>query len=303
MVQAPRVLADHPRDFGFWGLNGRQSPEGLADLKARYGLTVFQTASADPDWVADKLLPLAQAAGVRVTLRLTGGHVRYTGRDGGFDLARWRAMLERHDPARLAPFIADGTLAGHMLLDDIYEFEGPAATGDDLDELARLSKAHLPGLPTYVREAAGALPVPSSGRYHHLDLSVSQYHHRRGDVVAYVQEHVAAADALGLGLIHGLNLPDGGDGRSKQPGWRSGHWAMSAAEIDDYGAVLADSDAYSMFLCWEYDAVERWSDGSIGSTWLDRPDIQAALAKLSQTVRDSPGPPLLREARRQAPAR
>ena len=111
--RAPSV----PR-FGFWGLNGHVSPEGFADLKQRFGMGIFQVASEDPAWAVGHLLPMVRAAGLQVTLRLTGDHDRYTTL-GAFDLGAWKAELDRWDPEALAPFIADGTLAGHMLLDDI----------------------------------------------------------------------------------------------------------------------------------------------------------------------------------------
>ena len=43
-----------------------------------------------------------------------------------------------------------------------------------------------------------------------------------------------------------------------------------------------------MFLNWEYDGTERWAHGSIGSTWFDRPDVEAALAEVGDIVSRRP---------------
>jgi hypothetical protein len=47
-------------------------------------------------------------------------------------------------------------------------------------------------------------------------------------------------------------------------------------------------------LAWEYDAEERWSDGSVGADWFDRPAQQAALASLAARLAARPAAPLRR---------
>ena len=126
---------------------------------------------------------------------------------------------------------------------------------------------------------------------------MNQYRHREGDVAVWTQRQVAHARTLDVGLIHGLNIANGGDGSSGQPGWQEGRFAMSAAEIRTYGAVLGAVPQVSMFLNWEYDGEETWSDGSVGSAWFDRPELTAALHALGGQVRSAAGPPLLRSAR------
>lgn len=281
------------RPYGFWGLNGYTSREGLADVAGRYGITVFQTACADPAQAVRTLLPMVRAAGMRVTLRMTPDHEAYTDRAGDFDLQAWKSAFSAWEGSGVEEFVADGTLAGHMVLDDIRTFAGRDPTAAELDEMARHSKELLPGLVTFVREDASALPRPDGGTYIWLDATVNQYHVRKGPVDAYATREAAEAGALGLGVINGLNLCDGGDGSSGQPGWREGHYAMSADEITDYGTVLAAVPS-GMFLGWEYDAHERWSDGTIGSEYFDQPELQAALAELGALLATQPAQPLLR---------
>lgn len=260
--------------YGFWGLNGYLTPEGLTDLKSRTGLTVFQTATTDTEWAVTTLLPMARDAGLKVTLRLTGDHPRYT-RDGNFDLSAWKAMLSRWDPAILAPFVGDGTLAGHMLLDDIHNWTGADPTFAELEELARFSKERLPGLYTFVRENASEMPA---GEYAHLDACVNQYRALDGDVDRYAHREAAIAAKLGLDSINGLNIANGGDGSSQKPGWQAGRFAMSAAEIERYGKAMRPGAV--MFLNWEYDGEERWADGTVGAEYFRRPDVEAALRAL-----------------------
>ncbi|MDP2307590.1 MAG: hypothetical protein Q8P18_16325 [Pseudomonadota bacterium] len=284
---APPSLPSHGRLYGFWGLNGFVNPSGLGYVHQTFGLTVFQMASDNPTWAVGTLLPMVKAAGVRITLRMTPDHGAYT-THGDFDLGAWKAHVADWEGSGVQLFIDDGTLVGHMLLDDIANFAGQNPTAAELDEMARYSNELLPGLMTYVREKATAMPVPSDGRYRYVDAIVNQYTAADGDVEVYAAAQAARAAALDLGVINGLNIADGGDGSSGQPGWRPGRHAMSAAEITTYGAVLATVPTCGMFLNWEYDGEERWADGSVGSAWFDRPPLRTALATLADLVASQP---------------
>jgi len=270
--------------YGFWGINGYVSAEGLDDLKARFGLSVFHTATISPEHALEAVLPLARSAGVRVTLRMTGDHVRYTTPEGDFDRDAWEAMLAPWGGSGVRPYIDDGTLFGHMLLDDISNFEGRDPDAADLEEMARYSEALLPGLMTFVRQKASAMPTPASGRYEHVDAVVNQYKAAEGDVEDYAVSEARRAAALGLGIINGLNIANGGDGSSAKPGWGEGRYAMSAEEIVRYGAVLAAVPGCGMFLNWEYDAEERWASGAVGSDYFDQSALQRALADVGEQV-------------------
>jgi len=272
--------------IGFWGLNGYLSTEGLADVQTRFHSTVFQIASGAPGYTVNTFLPLVRASGMKVTLRLSGNHPVYT-TDGNFDLAKWKAAMDVWTGSGVQAYIDDGTLVGHMLLDDIDTFAGADPTAADLDEMARYSEELLPGLMTYVRQKCSRMPTPATedGHYVFLDNCVNQYTnypgYSDGPIADYVVEQTAAAASRGLGMINGLNIADGGDGSSGHSGWGAGKYAMSAAEITTYGAALLAVPNLQMFLMWEYDGQELWSDGvTIGSDYFDQPDIQAALAGL-----------------------
>lgn len=290
---AARPSASTAPRYGFWGLNGYVSPAGFADVKARLGVTIFQVASSDPRWAVAELLPMVKAAGLTVTLRMTDDHEAYTV-NGDFNVDAWKAQVARWRGSGVQAYIDDGTLAGHMLLDDVTNFEGHDPTASELDEMARYSKELMPGLMTFVRQKATALPSPEGGRYRYVDAAVNQYEVMEGDVREYATHQATRAQELGIGVINGLNIADGGDGSSGRPGYRAGHHPMTAAEIRTYGDVLVRVPTCGMFLNWEYDGEEQWSDGTIGAVYLDDPEIQAALAGLAVQLARHRAVPLLR---------
>lgn len=286
-VPGPGLPPEHP-PFGFWGLNGFVNPRGLSRTKERLGLEIFHTSHMLPDQVVYELLPMARRQGVRVSLRLTGGHEHYRTWKGDFDLEAWKAIMERWRHPKIGRFIEDGTLFAHMLLDDIHNFSGTDPTAEELDEMARVSEEILPGLLTFVREEATEMPVPRSGRYQHLDAIVNQWRSRDGDPRGWARAQETRARELDLRVINGLNIANGGDGQSGQPGWQEGRWAMSAGEIRFAGKAMTDIDSLGMFLCWEYDGEERWSDGSVGSDYFDQPELTEALFELGERVQARP---------------
>jgi len=283
-----RVLPEDPPEtgvpFGFWGLNGYHSAEGYADVQERLGATIFQVAQEGPNYTVNTFLPVVRDAGLQVTLRLAGDHPSYT-TDGSFDIGKWKANLARWQGSGIQEFVDDGTVAWHMILDDITNWSwlhgGNDPTGDELEEMARYSQEILPGLPTFVRQRATVLPVPSAGRYEWLDACLNQYRASDGDASAYAWNEHARALELGLGVMNGMNICDGGNGESGQTGWRPDKFAMSAGEILTYGAALLAVPDLELFLCWEYDGEELWADGvTVGSDYFDQPALQDALHEL-----------------------
>jgi hypothetical protein len=275
---------DGPVPYGFWGLNGHVHADGLADIRDRFGITVFNTATRHPNYAVTDLLPTVREAGLTVNLRLVGSHEHYTDNAGNFDLAAWKGMLEPWRDSGVREFADDGTLAWHMMLDDIDEFAGRGPTAGELEEMARTSQEIIPGLRTMVRADATEMPWPDNGYYAHVDACVNQYLASDGPVESYALAEVERARELGLEPIMGLNMAAGGDGSSGQPGWTDDGWAMSGDEIRKYGRVLSAAPGSPMFLAWEYDAEEPWRDGTIGADWFDRPEQSEALVWLGERL-------------------
>lgn len=284
-----------PPFYGFWGLNGYVSPEGFADVQERFGITGFQVAQSGSGWTVETLLPMIREAGLRVTLRMSEEH-QPSNQDGDFSLPKWKTQVAKWKGSGVQEFIDDGTLAGHMLLDDITNFEGRDPDAADLEEMARYSKELMPGLMTFVRQKATRMPTPEGGKYLWVDASVNQYEAMEGLVKVYAEVEAERAARLGLGVINGLNIADGGDGSAGRLGWRPGHYPMTAEEITTYGTVLASVPSCGMFLNWEYDGQERWSDGTIGAEYFDQPELQAALAELAALFATHPPVTLLKDS-------
>ncbi len=264
---------------GFWGLNGFITDAGLADVQHRFNTSVFQVAADSPTYAVKTLLPLVQRSGMKVTLRMSSWNSNLT-TNSNFDINKWKTAVVAWKNSGVQTYIDNGTLVGHMLLDDILTFDGKNPTAAELDEMARYSEETLPGLMTFVRNRATTMPVPSDGTYDYLDAVVNQYIVRDGEINTYTKNETAAAQALHVASINGLNIADGGDGSSGQPGWRNGFYAMSAAEITEYSKILLSVPTLNLFLMWEYDGQERWSDGSIGSTYFDQPALVEAISKI-----------------------
>ncbi|MCP4805730.1 MAG: hypothetical protein GY884_10335 [Proteobacteria bacterium] len=269
-----------PISYGFSGLNGFQDEPGLEDVHERFHLSAFHTSTRSPNYAEQSLLPLVEEENLSVNLRLVGGPEYYTDGSGDFDLEAWKAELEPWRDADLDDFIDDGTLAHHMMLDDLSAFSGRGPTASELDEMAAFSDDVLPGLDCAVREEPADLPVPSSGTYEHLAASAAQYRSQDGDVEEFALLQMQVAADLGIGLITGMNLADGGDGSRGQPGWDEGNWAMSAQEITFNGHVLTGVPEVRMVISWEYDGEEAWSDGTIGADYFDEGEVAEALEAL-----------------------
>jgi hypothetical protein len=102
-------------------------------------------------------------------------------------------------------------------------------------------------------------------------------HSRFGSIDQFIAAHSRPSRSLGLAMIGGLNVLNGGSKTSGIPGRREGKFAMSADELRSWGRrFLTDPDICG-FLMYQYDSV-----------YLARPDIQAALAELGEIARDIP---------------
>jgi hypothetical protein len=156
-------------------------------------------------------------------------------------------LSHKYDAVALAPYIADGTIVGLMIGDDISAPEwGPKAPYlERYDVIAGAAQAHMPGINVLIRARPGEL---MGYAWKNKIVAWAQYSARRGDPVEYVAENQAIAAKLGTTTLFGLNVLNGGDGSSKTPGFPAGKWQMSAAEILAYGKVLLPKT--HVFVTW-----------------------------------------------------
>jgi hypothetical protein len=202
--------------------------------------------------------------------------------DGSFSIERWKARVDRFTRINFEPYIADGTLLGHYLMDEPHSpknWNGKPVPFSDIEAAARYSKARWPNMTTFVRTHPEFLAgAPFTWVY--VDAAWAQYSARRGDVRTYLEENVASAKSLGLGLVVGMNLLTGGSSESGIRGYHEGTWAMSASQIRAWGSILAAEPYACALSMWKYD--------KDNPAYLDRPDVQAAMAEVSQIATNRP---------------
>lgn len=214
----------------------------------------------------------ARARKTRVVVFFAGGPRNYMNADSSFSMTLWKQRVARFQGIDLSSYVADGTVVGHVLLDEPFDpsnWGGTPVTLAQIDEMARYSKQLYPKLPTTIRSH----PAYFKGHpMQYLDAAWAQYSARKGDVTTYLRGNIAAAKESGLGLIVGLNIIHGGDGSSgllgSFPGIspRPGQYTMSAAEIRRYGTVLASDPFVCGFMMWKY--VPEFAE---------RPEIRSAM--------------------------
>ena len=262
------ALARQGTPFGFWRLEYSQLSVNWTSLHR----------GASPAGIR-RDLEIARKVGGRVFLQLAGRKQNYQNSNGSFSLTKFKALLAQYKGLNLDSYIADGTLAGHMLIDepsDKSNWNGKPMPYSDVEAAAKASKAIWPKMPALVR----AVPTWLQGanfRWVYLDGAWGQYSARKGDVTRYVAAETRAAGAEGLKMVWGLNVLDGGDGSSGRRGTVSGRYNMSATELQKYGKVLLGASNTCGFLMWMY-----------SSTYMSRSTVMDAMKSLSRLAKTRP---------------
>jgi hypothetical protein len=218
----------------------------------------------------------ARSKGGRVVIKLCKGKDSYVKNgDGTFSLSKWKSLVSRYRNVNLRPYIDDGTIVGHYLIDEPHRaarWGGRPISQQTLEEMARYSKQLWPGMTTLVRVVPSWLSSASVS-YQHLDAGWAQYTVGKGDPARWAAAEAAAAKRKGLGLVVGLNVINGGNGSSGIRGW-SGEWSMSASEIRNYGSAMLSESYACAFFSWQHDI-----------DYFDRSDIRSAMADVSAKAR------------------
>lgn len=217
-------------------------------------------------------LQAARAGGAHVVVRFARNRSRFQNADGSFSLSLWKQEVNKFKGIDFSSYIADGTIIGHYLFDepqDPKNWNGKTVPYADIEAAAAYSKQLWPSMTTIMR----APPTWLAGRssWQSLDAGWAQYTARKfGPVDSYIAAEASAAQRIGIGLISGLNVLDGGDGSSGLTGYTGSRSAMSATEIQKYAkAILANSTVCAFFL-WQWD-----------SNYFSRTDIMSAARAVS----------------------
>ena len=223
------------------------------------------------------ILSATRAKGGRLFIKLCMGRDDFVkNADGTFSFTKWKSLIDRYRTVGLGPYITDGTIVGHFMIDEpqrAAKWGGKIIPQSTLEAMAKYSKSIWPGMTTFVRVVPSWL-ASASITYTYLDAGWLQYAAGKGDVAKLLAAEVTAAKSKGLGLAVGLNVLDGGNGSSGIRGTSSGKYAMSASEIKSYGSTLLNESYSCAYNMWEYDA-----------TYFGRSDIKSAFADMSLKAR------------------
>jgi len=181
------------------------------------------------------------------------------------------------------PFIADGTLIGAQVIDDIGTGTWDVAiTKGQQDTMAMWWKEVVPGITTFTREKATGL---TGYDWKYLDASLTSYNGRyMGDIRLWRDSNVVAAKQAKLSLMLGVNLLDGG---KLVPGCYHGadprYCAMTPEELYTWGMIQLSTPGICGWVTWKLDAAYQ-----------SRPGIAPALQTLAAMAARLPAPPCRR---------
>ena len=188
-----------------------------------------------------KYLASVKARGGKVVLMFAGPDHNYKDRRG-FNFTKWKARIDRFRSVKIAPYISDGTIIGHLLVDepnDPSNWYGKMISPGMVDEMARYSKSRWSNLATLVRAEPKYF---SNRRPRYLDAAWAQYVTRKGTAPDYIRRNVADAQRAGLSLVVGLNITKGGPNRRR----------LTANEVKSFGSAMLSSSYPCAFISWEY---------------------------------------------------
>jgi len=221
-------------------------------------------------------LQAASRNGTRVMLVFVGNERNFQNADRSFNFTLWKGMVNRYKGLNLAPYIKDGTIIGHRMIDEPHDpanWGGTLVTRPQLEAMAKYSKSIWPSMPTIVRSWPRYLKGYS---YRYLDGAWAQYAQRFGSVSSFLSSNVRDAQAAGLSLTVGVNQIAGVTSGGLK-GYYDGKQAFTASQLKSVGLALLGSSYPCAFLNWKYD-----------SDYMSRTDIKAALAALATKARSKP---------------
>ena len=254
--------------FGSWGMSNEQLDQVHTGWMA--------SGAISPKNIINRLSG-TRARGGRVVVKLSRGGDRHVkNRDGSFSLEKWKSQVNRYRKLNLAPFIKDGTIIAHYLIDEPHRAKrwgGRAIPYKTLEEMARYSKQLWPDMHTVIRVAPSWL-AGAPFRWKHLDAGWAQYRATHGSAARWIASEANAAEREGLGLVVGLNVLDGGNGSSRIRGNSRRKWAMSGKEIRSYGTAMLGTKRACGFFSWTH---ER--------DYYDRSEVRSAMAEVSRKAR------------------
>jgi hypothetical protein len=221
-------------------------------------------------------LAAVKSRGGRVFLRLHGD-MTVRNANGTFNLDLWKTQVARYRGVNFAPYINDGTIIGHFVVDEPHfasRWGGKVIPQATVEAMARYSKQLWPTMKTIVSAPPHWLAaVPTT--YTYLDAGWAIYYAKIGNPTTWITNQISKAKLKRLGLVASLNVLDGGNGSSGFSGNYPKTFAMSAAELRSYGNALLSQSYICAFAMWKYT-----------SAYYGRADIRSAMVELSPKARN-----------------
>jgi hypothetical protein len=246
-------------------------PIGTFDLPTSYFGSRYNGAMRYiwPDFLVSNLASI-KARGGKIVLMLAGPEKFYKDANGHFSFTKWKARVDLYRKVNFSSYVSDGTIVAHYLIDEPYDpfnWNGVPVPGATLEAMAKYSKSIWPSLATVVRAEPSL--IKWSGTYQYLDAAWAQYLQRKGDVYTYLAKNVSDAQKMGLGLVVGLNLRDGGTNKAN----------MTASQVQTWGSALLTSTYPCAFLSWDFNSTYLASGSMQNAMDVLRKKAQARSAK------------------------
>jgi hypothetical protein len=229
-----------------------------------------------PDLILARI-DIARAAGVAQLPAMTGGARANYLTDGVFDMAKWKARMDRYNTsaikAAVAAAVADGTIIGNSVMDEPFNTGGPGNEGNSWGPAGTMTKARVDSLCAYVKTIFPTLPTgvfhdhrdfEPTKSYKVCDFIIAQYRSQKGSVQEFRDGALALGQRDGHAIAFSLNILDGGiqavrDGLWNCPltttggrGTYNPNCRMTADQVRNYGIVLGSAGC--ALTMWRYDS-------------------------------------------------
>lgn len=230
----------------------------------RFSASRFLFGSPDE---AIQYLELARATETQIVFSLVQAR-NMKNSDGTFSEALWKAEVDRFAEVDFAPYVEDGTILAHYMIDEPKTrgtWGGRVVPNSIIDELAAHSKSLWPSVPTAVRNSPTRLvdhanghqqPAPDAPMWKALDIAWIQYNAGlHGDIGTYVTTQAESAARQQLDVIVGLQALAGGDGSSgliPDPPFTPNFYIMSYDEMMEYGSYLLEQELGCAFITFRW---------------------------------------------------
>ena len=274
-------------------------PEDLVIRRAQYSATLRRLV---PDNV-DKLLKFALDNGQREIVSIVAKESMKDA-SGRFSMTKWRALADQWKGTGpiFQKYVSSGTLIGIYLIDEPYCaacWGGRPATVAEVLEMGRHVKALLG---TSVATIVRAPPtwfvgkVTPTALVPAVDAAWCLWEYKANPGVTasqYAAKCVQDAKQMGLKLVMGMNVLNGGDGSSGILGTDSRHWQVSAAELTRYNGNFVTNTGVCALSNWQFSPIYP-SSGMTASQLAqvrgfdNRSDVKAALQAINNAAKARP---------------